>query len=47
MLIGEAPCMKDLIETTSHDFNVVNAISIIAIFVIIALVEKACLFRLF
>lgn len=41
MLIGEAPCMKDLIETTSHDFNVVNAISIIAIFVIIALVEKS------
>lgn len=41
MLIGEAPCMKDLIETTSHDINVVNAISIIAIFVIIALVEKS------
>lgn len=41
MLIGEAPCMKDLIETTSHDFQVVNAISIIAIFIIIALVEKS------
>lgn len=41
MLIGEAPCMKDMIVTTNHDFQVVNAISIIAIFVIIALVEKS------
>ncbi len=41
MLIGEAPCTKDMIETTGHDFQVVNAISIIAIFVIIALVEKS------
>lgn len=41
MLIGEAPCMKDMIDTTSHDFKVVNTISIIAIFIIIALVEKS------
>ena len=41
MLIGEAPCMKDMIETTDHDFRVVNLISILAIFVIIALVEKS------
>ena len=41
MLIGEAPCMKDMIETTSHDFQIVNAISILAIFIIIALVEKS------
>ncbi|MDO4388924.1 MAG: MMPL family transporter [Eubacteriales bacterium] len=41
MLIGEAPCMKDMIETTDHDFQVVNAVSIVAIFVIIALVEKS------
>lgn len=41
MLIGEAPCMKDMIETTDHDFKVVNAVSIIAIFVIILLVEKS------
>ena len=41
MLIGEAPCMKDMIETTGHDFEVVNAISIIAIFVIIMIVEKS------
>ena len=41
MLIGEAPCMKDMIETTDHDFKVVNAVSIVAIFVIILLVEKS------
>ncbi len=41
MLIGEAPCMKDMIDTTSHDFQVVNAISIIAVFLIIALVERS------
>ena len=41
MLIGEAPCMKDMIETTDHDFQVVNMVSIVAIFVIIALVEKS------
>jgi predicted RND superfamily exporter protein len=41
MLIGEAPCMKDMIDTTDHDFQVVNAVSIVAIFVIIALVEKS------
>ena len=41
MLIGEAPCMKDMIETTDSDFRRVNMISIIAIFLIIALVEKS------
>lgn len=41
MLIGEAPCMKDMIETTDRDFKVVNAVSIVAIFIIIALVEKS------
>ncbi len=41
MLIGEAPCMKDMIETTDRDFQVVNTVSIIAIFLIIALVEKS------
>ena len=41
MLIGEAPCMKNMIETTNHDFEVVNAVSIVAIFVIIAIVEKS------
>ncbi len=41
MLIGEAPCMKDMIETTGHDFQVVNLVSILAIFVIILLVEQS------
>ena len=41
MLIGEAPCMKDMIETTGHDFAVVTAVSVIAIFLIILLVEKS------
>ena len=41
MLIGEAPCMKDMIETTDRDFKVVNTISILAIFIIIALVKKS------
>lgn len=41
MLIGEAPCMKDMIETTDHDFSVVNTVSIVAIFIIIAIVEKS------
>jgi len=41
MLIGEAPCTKDLIEITDKDFRVVNSVSILAIFVIIALVEKS------
>ena len=41
MLIGEAPCMKDMIQTTNRDFQVVNTVSILAIFLIIALVEKS------
>jgi len=41
MLIGEAPCMKDMIETTDHDFNVVNTVSILAIFLIIMLVTRS------
>lgn len=41
MLIGEAPCMKDMIEITNHDFAVVTAISVLAIFIIILIVEKS------
>lgn len=41
MLIGEAPCTKDLITITDKDFKVVSAISIVAIFLIIALVFKS------
>lgn len=43
MLIGEAPCTKDLITITDKDFKVVSAISIIAIFIIIALVFKSAI----
>lgn len=41
MLIGEAPCMKDMIRTTDRDFKVVNAVSVLAIFAIIAVVTKS------
>lgn len=41
MLIGEAPCTKDMIDITNRDFQVVNAISIAAIFIIIAIVLKS------
>lgn len=41
MVIGEAPCTKDLIEITDKDFQVVSAISILAVFVIIAFVFRS------
>lgn len=41
MLIGEAPCMKDLTDITGHDFEVVNTISIVAIFFIILFVTRS------
>ena len=41
MLIGEAPCTKDMIEITDHDFQVVNAVSIVAIFLIIAVTLRS------
>ena len=41
MLIGEAPCTKDLISITDKDFKVVSAISIAVIFIIIAIVLKS------
>lgn len=41
MLVGEAPCTKDLIEITAHDFAVVSAVSILAVFVIILLVFQS------
>ncbi|MCF0133782.1 MAG: MMPL family transporter [Blautia sp.] len=40
-LIGEAPCMKDMTDITGHDFKVVTAVSILAVFLIILLVEKS------
>ena len=36
MLIGEAPCTKDLITITDTDFKVVSVVSIAAVFLIIA-----------
>ena len=41
MMIGEAPCTKDLIEITDEDFTRVSAVSIGAIFFIILLVFKS------
>ena len=35
MLIGEAPCTRDLVKVTNTDFNRVNAVSIIIVFFII------------
>ena len=40
-LIGEAPCMKDMISISGHDFQVVTAVSVAAIFLIILFVEKS------
>lgn len=41
MLVGEAPCTKDLITITDKDFRVVSAISIGAVFLIILFVFKS------
>lgn len=41
MLIGEAPCTKDLINITDEDFKRVSAVSILAIFAIIMFVFKS------
>lgn len=41
MVIGEAPCTKDLITITDKDFQTVSMVSIGAIFVIIFLVLKS------
>jgi len=41
MLIGEAPCTRDLISITNTDFQTVSVVSIGAIFVIILLVFKS------
>lgn len=41
MIIGEAACTKDLMKTTNRDFKLVSAISVILIFIIIAVVLKS------
>ena len=41
LLIGEASCTQDMIDLTSTDFQIVNTISIVAIFIIIAIVTRS------
>ena len=41
MVVGEAPCTKDLITITDKDFKTDSAVSIVAIFVIILFVLKS------
>lgn len=41
MLIGEAPCTKDLITITNHDFNTVNTVSILLVGLIILFVFRS------
>ncbi len=41
MLVGEAPCTKDLIEITDKDFETVSVVSIGVIFLIILLVFRS------
>lgn len=41
MVVGEAPCTKDLITITDKDFKTVSAVSIVAIFFIIFFVLKS------
>ena len=41
MLIGDAPCLKDLVRVADHDLNIVNWVSIGVIFVIIMIVFRS------
>lgn len=41
MLVGEAACTRDLIKITNKDFAVVSSVSIVLVFLIIALVFKS------
>ena len=41
LLIGEAPCTKDLIETTDVDFRIVTIVSVLLVFLIIAIVTRS------
>lgn len=41
ILAGEGPLMKDLVEISDHDFNSVNGVSILIIFVIMIFVLKS------
>lgn len=42
MVIGEAPCTKDLITITDKDFKVVSVVSIAAVFLIIVITFMSC-----
>ncbi|MCI8618267.1 MAG: MMPL family transporter [Clostridia bacterium] len=41
ILAGEGPLMKDLVEISDHDFNSVNGVSIVIIFIIMICVLKS------
>lgn len=41
MIVGEAACTKDLMKTTDKDFKLVSGISVVLIFIIIAVVLKS------
>lgn len=41
ILAGEGPLMKDLVEISDHDFNSVNVVSIVVIFMIMIIVLKS------
>ncbi|MBQ8992234.1 MMPL family transporter [Candidatus Saccharibacteria bacterium] len=43
LLIGEAPAMKDMIQMMDGDFRAVNTVSIVLVFIIIAIVEKSAI----
>ncbi len=41
IVVGEGPLMKDLVQISDHDFNSVNTVSILIIFIIMAIVLKS------
>lgn len=41
ILAGEGPLMKDLVEIANHDFNSVNTVSILVIFILMIIVLKS------
>lgn len=41
ILAGEGPLMKDLVEISDHDFNSVNSVSLVIIFIIMIFVLKS------
>ncbi|MBQ9029623.1 MMPL family transporter [Candidatus Saccharibacteria bacterium] len=43
LLIGEAPAMKDMIQMMDGDFRAVNTVSIVLVFIIIAIVTKSAI----